>query len=128
MIKELERNGYTNEYIFLDNIKEDDVIRTAGDEYYYILFADENTKITVNEFIFTENEEYYREIYKADNVSSIILCGNASDIIPNLKITATDSKGNTFDYIPFISLKDGSVSTDNNGMVIDYTLYHKLLY
>jgi len=124
LVNELKQNGYTKHYPFLENIKEEDIVRSAGSEFYYLVFAETDTKITVSEFIFNDTDEYYREIYSDDSASSIVLCGNVSDIIPNLKIEITDSKGTVTEYVPFISLKDGSVSTDDNGDIVDYTIYH----
>ena len=108
-------------------IDEGDIIRNAGSEFYYIIFSNLVQSVSVDEFIFNDNEEYYREIYSQENNDHIVLCGNVSDIIPNFKVNITDIYGNVTEYIPFISLKDGYVTTDDEGKIVDYTKY-EILY
>lgn len=120
-----DRQGYFEGRPFMKEITMDQYARNVGSEVYCIVPADPNAKVKVTAWDEAGEKPVEGDVlYESENGAPFFVHGNASDIMPNLSITITDSFGNTLEkYHPCISLKDGTVNlpADDQPMVLDMT-------
>lgn len=110
----LEEEGYLEAYPFLESIPKERVAKTDGGEIYCIIPADPAASVAVNAWIADGGSDGQGEagqrLYRSNSGAPFLLCGNVSDIMPNMAVSMMDSEGNSFsEYCPSISLKDGSI-------------------
>ena len=106
---------YSAEYPTITNIPEENCVDDCGGyELYLLIPADENATVSVNEWLLTEENNFMGEsgtvYYRSETGSPLLIKCNVSDIMPNVTVNIVDSNGNSVDWRPSISLKDGSVS------------------
>lgn len=106
----LEANGFLEDYPFLADLKEENTVLASGDEWYVIVPAADDLTVTVSESVLSEitydlvaGKEYLR----TNGSQPILLRGNVSDIFPSFLVTVVDGSGETIEYGPGLSLKDG---------------------
>lgn len=118
----LKDSGAVERFPFLAGIAAEEVVIQPGNEMYCIVPADEGTTVTVRTFDpLSSATPVGRVLYESTEGTPVCLRGNASDIMPNLEVTVSDENGKAV-YQPFISLKDGTVSTETaEGNVYDFT-------
>ena len=102
-----------------------------GQEFYFVIPYDSNATVVVKEMkmddataTLVEGDEIYHS--ENDGEPFLLKC-NVSEIMPDVKVIVTDSQGNTLEWLPGISGKDGSVVTSaEGGKVQDFTNYGAL--
>lgn len=111
----------------------ENVVDAGGYELYLIFPFDENASVSVNEWLFTEENDYAGEsgevLYRSEVGAPILLRCNVSDIMSNSVVNIVDSEGNTLSWSPSISLKDGTVwRSDVTDRLYDFTEYEPWVY
>lgn len=123
-------SDYTADFEFIADIPDANCIDAGhGNELYLIIPQDPEASVTVNEWLLTEENEFMgepgAEYYHSDTGAPILLKCNFSDIMPSAVITITESNGDSLQWCPSISMKDGSVSRYGvEDIVLDMTHYH----
>ncbi len=127
--KEIFYNSvYADSYEFIRDIPDANCINTGfANELYLIFPLDRNASVSVNEWLLTEENDFAGETgqvyYRSDIGAPILLKCNFSDILPNTVVNIVDNEGNTLEWHPSISLKDGSVSRYGvEDKVYDFTI------
>lgn len=107
---------------FLADIQENDVVTQPGNEMYCIVPADKDDTVTVRTYdTLSSAAPVGQVLYESTEGMPVCLRGNASEIMPNLEVTVSGENGEAV-YQPFISLKDGTVSTETaEGRIYDFT-------
>lgn len=82
-----------------------------GGEELYLVIPRYNSETYLNKLEMTENGETKKELYMMSMPPFFVKC-NVSDIFANAEITF-NYKGKEYIYIPYISLKDGSVVVED---------------
>lgn len=114
--KELEEWAtLTEEYPFLDELAENYYANIGGGEFYLIIPRDPKSDVFVYGMEFRETVEITGCLYVSRG-AFIINC-NLSDIYSNAK-TVINVNDQLCEFSQWISLKDGSVSTDNPNVQI----------
>ncbi len=106
---------YSKDYPTITDIPEENCIDDcSGYELYLVIPADENATVSVNEWLLTEENEYTGEsgqiYYRSETGAPVLIKCNVSDIMSNVVVNIVDNDGNSMQWNPAISLKDGSVS------------------
>lgn len=120
---------YSKEYPTITNIPEENCIDDcSGYELYLVIPTNENATVSVNEWLLTEENEYTGEsgqvYYRSETGAPILIKCNVSDIMSNIVVNIVDNDGNSMQWNPAISLKDGSVSLYGaEGKIYDLTHY-----
>lgn len=122
-IKKLIKNsGYDDAFPFISKISKEDIITFPGNEVYCIVPKDKDAKITVCEYIMTEDNEGPGEpVYTQTDGRPILVVGNVSDIISNIVVTV-ETKDGKYEYSPYMSLENGKLG-NYSGEVFDFTIY-----
>ncbi len=106
----------------------------GGQELYLLLPSDIHGCVTISELLFDETTgdlKEGKELYRQDdNLRPILLKCNRSEIMPDVLIRITDSKGELLEWSPSISGMDGSVVTANKTQkaIRDFTDYNSLMH
>ncbi|MBE6901210.1 MAG: hypothetical protein E7478_01920 [Ruminococcaceae bacterium] len=94
--------------------KENCIDDSSGYELYLVIPTDENATVSINEWMLTEENEYTGETgkvyYRSEAGAPVLIRCNVSDIMPNVSVNIVDNSGNSVQWLPSLSLKDGSVS------------------
>lgn len=117
---------YAEDFEDLTDIPDSNIVTECGGcELYLIIPQDVGATVSVNEWLLTEENDFMGEAgrvyYRSESGAPVLVCCNVSDIMPNIVVSIVDSDGRTLDWSPSISLKDGSVLT--NDLVHDFTYY-----
>ena len=95
------------------------VLGTSLDKYA-VVGSDDNHPITQLLMRIYETGQVY---YRSDIGAPILLKCNFSDILPNTVVNIVDNEGNTLEWHPSISLKDGSINRYGvEDKVYDFTI------
>lgn len=114
--KELEKwSELTELYPFLDELAEKYYANIGGGEFYLIIPRDPKAEAYVYELEFNETLDITECVYVSRG-AFIINC-NISDIYSNAK-TVMNIYDQLCEFTQWISLKDGSISTDNSKVQI----------
>lgn len=118
----LKDSGAVGRFPFLADIQENDVVTQPGNEMYCIVPADKDDTVTVRTYdTLSSAAPVGQVLYESTEGMPVCLRGNASEIMPNLEVTVSGENGEAV-YQPFISLKDGTVSTETaEGSIYDFT-------
>ncbi len=114
---EWEKAGIYEAYPFLAEVSDGQVILSGGGEWFLLVPVDEFTTVRVYESYLDETDFMLKpgkELYSSTEGSSVLICGNASDIFPST-VVIIDRESRSTSYSPCISLKDGSV-TEGEGI------------
>ena len=97
----------------------------GGYEHYCIFPVDPGASVAVNEWVVSEANGYAGEpgrvLYRSDSGEPFLLQCNISDVMPNAQVVIVDSAGNTLDWSPQLSLRDGTLCFAPG--VADFTAY-----
>lgn len=127
-----EQTGMMKDFRFLKHLSYQNFVQSEnGQELYFILPSEENGSITVSAQELDENGTLKELGYIYDNGGNysfplLIKC-NQSEIYSDVLIRYTDTQGNTIEWSPMISGKDGTVETGDSGKIHDYTDYENLM-
>lgn len=118
----LKDSGSVERFPFLADIAAEAVVTQPGNEVYCIVPADKEDTVTVRIYDpLSSATPVGQVLYESTEGTPVCLRGNASEIMPNLEVTVSGENGEAV-YQPFISLKDGTVSTETaEGNVYDFT-------
>ena len=118
----LQDSGSVERFPFLAGITANEVVTQPGNEMYCIVPADDGTTVTVRTYDpLSSVTPVGQVLYESTEGTPVCLRGNASEIMPNLEVAVSGENGKAV-YQPFISLKDGTVSTETTeGSVYDFT-------
>jgi len=123
VLRSAELADMRNRYPFVQKIPAMDTVIQPGGEVYCVVPA-QGVLLTVWGLDIT-SEAYPEEavlLYQGGN--PLLLMGNVSDILPNLRVEARDASGAAVVFEPFMSLRDGSFAMHPAGDgVLDFTLY-----
>lgn len=125
--KGFETEGLTDALPILAEVKEEHLISCAGSELYLVV-PREDVSLAVYEQLMDEDTgevTYGEELYKQSETAPLLLRGNISDIFPNLAIVIEGQGGETLEYCPSLSLKDGTLFV-NSMLICDLTPYELL--
>ena len=86
-------------YPFLSEIADTSFVRQPGKQLYCVVPVDDQTKITVSNYIETDAPTVLGVIYEGKAGESVFICGNESDSVSNIHITVTDSNGNKNEWV-----------------------------
>lgn len=106
---------YSKDYPTITDIpKENCIDDCSGYELYLVIPANENATVSVNEWLLTEENDYMGEsgqvYYRSETGAPLLIKCNVSDIMSNVVVNIVDNDGNSMQWLPGLSLKDGSVS------------------
>lgn len=124
LIQHMDLYGYTKEYPFLKDIAQERQIITEGGEWYLIVPAADDIMISVNEAVMDETDYTLKEgelLYEGMGNNPILVCGNVSEIAPNLIITMQKATGEVIKYSPALSMLDSGLQITEG--VMDITCY-----
>lgn len=120
-------DGITNALPIVAEIEEEKLICCEGSELYLVV-PRADVGITVLEQVFDQNTEeltYGETLYNQTEVAPLLLRGNISDIFPNLILRIEGQGGETLEYCPSLSLRDGMLNVDSS-LICDMTPYEIL--
>ena len=122
MLQWLKGSGAVERFPFLADIAAEAVVTQPGNEMYCIVSADKGATVTVRTYDpLSSVTPVGQVLYESTKGTPVCLRGNASDIMPNLEVAVSGTNGKAV-YQPFISLKDGTVSTETTeGSIYDFT-------
>ena len=122
-----ETEGLLEALPILAMIEEDRFISNEGSELYLVV-PREDVGLTVYEQVLDENGEaltYGEELYRSAQVEPLLLRGNVSDIFPNFVLLIEGQGGETMEYSPSLSLRDGMLNVETS-LISDLTPYDVL--
>lgn len=128
-IEILRNSEHAAEFDFIADLPNANCINAGnGNELYLIIPQDPYASVAVNEWLLTEENGYMGETgevyYRSEVGAPILLKCNFSDIMPSSVINIVDSDGDSLQWCPSISLKDGSVNRYRvEDLVLDMTHY-----
>ena len=122
VLRWLKDSGAVEQFPFLADIAAEAVVTQPGNEMYCIVPAGKDDTVTVRTYDpLSSVTPVGQVLYEKTEGTPVCLRGNASDIMPNLEVAVSGENGKAV-YQPFISLKDGTVSTETTeGSVYDFT-------
>ncbi len=112
---------------YISEIPDERLIEAGGGELYLIIPRADVDKISVNEWVIDESNDFTgaagKELYTSDIPEPILIKCNISDIMPNTVINISCG-GKHLSHSLSISLKDGSVTLPENAPgITDLTVY-----
>lgn len=118
----LTDSGAAEIFPFLADVTAQQVVEQPGNEVYCVVPASKEDRVTVRTYdALSDTDTAGDALYESADGSPVCLRGNVSDIMPNLEVVVSGDNGDTI-YQPFLSLRDGSVSTQaSKGSVYDFT-------
>ncbi len=123
-----DNDWLSEEYPYFPDIaREQYVAASESGELYCVIPCSPKAKVTVYQWILSEENAYMGEngeiLYQSSEGKPFFLYCNVSDILPNSHIVIEDGE-KVFDYVPFRSLEDGELAqTENAPYVLDLTQY-----
>jgi hypothetical protein len=127
--------GMDTKVRWVNSFPSDDFVTAGGgQELYLLLPSDIHGSITISELVFDEATATMKEgkvLYEQDGkLRPILLKCNRSEIMPDVIVRVTDSKGELLEWSPSISGENGKVVTANDtGKTIDdFTDYERLMH
>ena len=117
--------SYHRKYPFLQEIASSHIVVAEGYELYCIIPADPAASVNVNAWD-AETGAAGETLYESSEGTPFLLMCNTSDIMSNVTVSITDSKGAVLSlYSPGISLRDGCVLLpgEDQPVVLDLTSY-----
>jgi len=111
----LKEQSYYDDFLFLDDLTEEDFVSEEGQELYVVIPRDESITVTVSQYVIDLSEDYWEgvgeELLKSEDGKPVLVRGNISDIMSNLHITVVqDGSEQMVEYRPCLSLRDGMIS------------------
>ena len=126
----LEDNGYAARYPFLLDLPAELTVCTGGWDIYCIVPADEDARVTVNEFGWpswdAEGPVVGEILWESGSGMPLCIAANVSDIVPDTQITVTTSDSASVIYQPSLSGRDGTLAVSDDGTVYDFSCYDLL--
>ena len=125
--KGFESEGVLEALPILAEIEEECFISNVGSELYLVV-PREDVGLTVYEQVLDENGEaltYGEELYRSAQLEPLLLRGNVSDIFPNFVLLIEGQGGETMEYSPSLSLRDGMLNVETS-LICDMTPYETL--
>ncbi len=119
--------GITEVLPIVAEVKEENLISKEGSELYLVV-PREDVGVSILEQVFDQNTEaltYGETLYTQSDVEPLLLRGNVSDIFPNLIIRIEGQGGETLEYCPSLSLRDGLLNVETM-LICDMTPYETL--
>ena len=130
-----ERTGMNTKVRYVNIFPSDSFVTSGGgQELYLLLPSDIHGSISISELVLDEATATVKVgnvLYEQnDNLRPILLKCNRSEILPDVLVRITDSKGELLEWSPFISGMDGSVVTvnDTQKAIHDFTDYDSLMH
>ena len=118
---------YMESYPFLADLDWEDAAVTSGMEVYCVVPRDPDSRVTVSEWIIDESNGYQgapgQLLHEGAAGEPVLMMGNISDIMPNLRVTVTAPDGQTLSYSPCLSLCDGTLDRGPDEGVYDFSVY-----
>lgn len=119
---------YADELGITEMPLENCIVDCGGYELYLVFPTDENATVSVCEWLLNEENDFAGETgevyYRSETGAPVLIRCNVSDIMPNVVVSIVDSNGDTLQWCPSLSLKDGSVSRyGHEDEVCDLTHY-----
>ena len=115
--------SYMSDFPFLSAISRGAI--NDGGEIYCIIPTDPKAKVSVTKWDESVAPTVGETLYDSKHGEPFFVQGNVSDIMPNLSVNISDSKGKTLaQYHPCISLMDGSICTpdgETEPVIMDLT-------
>lgn len=118
VMAEWEKNGTAEKYPFLSEITEEQTVLTGGGEWFLLVPAADDVKVSVYEC----NIEFEKallvpgkELYSSNTGAPILIRGNVSDLYPST-VVVLEKADLRIEYSPYLSLKDGSLA-EGEGIV-----------
>lgn len=126
----LQAGGYGEDYPFLADLSQDQVVAYEGDEVYCLVPRDPAASLTVQAWNSTPENQYQGEVgetlYTDDQGQPVVLIGNVSDVIPNLQVTLTGEDGTELLWHPALGLCDSTLALPATPKVYDFSRYDTL--
>ena len=116
-------------YSFLTGLDWEKAVVASGMEVYCVVPRDPGSHVVVTEWIIDEDNiqgKAGRTLYESDTGEPVILMGNVSDIMPNLRVTVTAPDGRSLSYSPCLSLRDGTLDRAAAEGIYDFSRYYEL--
>ncbi len=130
-----EKTDMNTKVRYVNSFPSDSFVTSGGgQELYLLLPSDIHGSITISELVLDEAMAIMKEgdvMYEQnDDLRPILLKCNRGEILPDVIIRITDSKGELLEWSPFISGMDGRVVTvnDTQKAIHDFTDYDSLMY
>ena len=115
---------------FLADLDWEDAAVASGMEVYCVVPRDPGSVVTVTEWIIDESNGYQGEagqtLCETNTGAPVLMMGNISDIMPNLRVTVTAPNGQSLSYSPCLSLCDGTLDRGPDEGVYDFSIYFDL--
>ncbi|MBP5605412.1 MAG: hypothetical protein J6X60_07700, partial [Ruminiclostridium sp.] len=134
-LRMFEITGMDRKVRYLNSFPSDSFVTSgSGQELYLLLPSDIHGSVTISELLYDEASGRtleVRELYRQDdNLRPILLKCNRSEIMPDVLVRITDSKGGLLEWSPCISGENGKVVTanDTNKTIRDFTDYNSLIH
>ena len=127
---ELIAEYYLDAWPFLADLDWEQAAVASGMEVYCVVPRDRDSAVTVTEWVMDEGNDFRGEagrvLYESDAGDPVLLMGNVSDILPNLRVTVTAPDGQTLSWSPCLSLRDGTLDRSAVEGVYDFSVYPDL--
>ena len=127
---ELIAEYYLDAWPFLADLDWEQAAVASGMEVYCVVPRDRDSSVTVTEWVMDEGNDFRGEagrvLYESDAGDPVLLMGNVSDILPNLRVTVTAPDGQTLSWSPCLSLRDGTLDRSAVEGVYDFSVYPDL--
>ncbi|MGN1339150.1 MAG: hypothetical protein ACI4WS_02540 [Oscillospiraceae bacterium] len=119
---------YAEMFFSIGDIPDDHIASSDGGMDLFLVIPGGGCKAIVYTWDMTEENDFAGEkgeaILNCDDGAPFLLKCNRSDIMPDTLVEITDSDGNTYEWKPGISMKDGTVLTGAGDMTVyDFTEY-----
>jgi len=132
-VKAFKSENFWDEFSFIGEVDADHCALAEGAEWYAIIPADADVKLTVYEYYFDYDKDYIegvnpgpgREYISVSDGKAVLLRGNISDIMPNYIVKAEEKGGSVVEYSPSLSLENGRVWV-NSDSICDVTPYDRM--
>ena len=115
---------------FLADLDWEKAAVASGMEVYCVVPRDAGSLVTVTEWVIDESNGYQGQagqvLYEGQSGEPVLLMGNVSDILPNLRVTVTAPDGQSLTYSPCLSLCDGTLDRAATEGIYDFSLYFDL--
>ena len=108
----LDASGFYEIYPFLSEVTEEQFVQQDGSDLYLVVPAAKDISLTVCDCYVDETDYAIArgdELLLLDAGQPVILQGNVSEVAPNLLVTAETDGKETLEYVPCLSMIDGSL-------------------
>ena len=125
---QLENKGVFETFPFMKELTNNQMLDYEGDEVYLIVPSNVKAQINIyeNDIDFeTGINKKGKLIFSVTDGQPVLFSANISDVYSNVIVEVIESDGFTFDYIPSISLKDGTLNTRGyENTIKDISIYN----